>query len=98
MPNPCAICGEDDPRVLKEYHHIFGRANISETILLCHNCHDKITKTQNEFPPFARKKNAPEVPKIAFIIRSIGTLLKLIGEQLIKFSDNLLEEWKKCQK
>jgi nitrate/TMAO reductase-like tetraheme cytochrome c subunit len=57
MDKFCVICSEDDPRVLKEYHHVFGKSNSSEKILLCHNCHDKITHKQNEFPPFARKKN-----------------------------------------
>lgn len=98
MKERCCLCPEDDPRVTKEYHHIFGKNNNSETILLCHNCHDKITKTQNKFPPFARKKNAPKLLKIAYAIRSVGALREVEGKQLIKFSDEILEEYKKCQK
>ncbi len=94
MSNSCSICPEDDPRVLKEYHHIFGRSR-AETILLCHNCHDKITKRQNEFPPFARKKIASPKLKRAYTNRSIGSLLEVIGKEMIKTSDDeILEEGK----
>ena len=80
----CGICGEDDPRVLKEWHHVFGRVNGSEIIRLCHNCHDKITKDQNSLPPKVRSKNSNEDDKLRFILVSIGSLLELIGKYLKK--------------
>lgn len=92
MSIACIICGEDDPRVVKERHHVFGRNNSQETVLLCHNCHDKITATQNKFPPSARKKTASASLKRAYAMRSSGEMLKVIGEHLIRFSDKILEE------
>lgn len=94
MANSCAICGENHPKVLKEYHHVFGKSNSSETVLLCHNCHDKITSEQNKFPVSARKKEAPKVLKIAFGIRTVGSLMEVSGKQLIRFSDEILEMYK----
>jgi len=80
----CAICGEDDPRILMEAHHVFGKSNSPETIIICHNCHDKITHDQNMFPPKARSKKAPMVDKIRFEDVSTGSLLELIGKKLKK--------------
>ena len=72
----CVACGEDDSRVLKEWHHVFSKAVGKETILLCHNCHDKITHDQNAFPPSIRKHNT-----IAYYLRTQGSLLELIGKK-----------------
>ena len=80
----CVICGDDDPRSLKEYHHIYGRSNSSETIILCLACHSKITHDQNQFPPKARSKKASEEDKRDFEDVSIGSLLELLGKRLKK--------------
>jgi len=98
MPNFCAICGEDDPRVLKEHHHPFGKGSTKEKILLCHNCHDKITKIQNKLPPFARKKTAPKILKRAYALMTFASLLGVYSNECIKFFEEFLEEYKKCQK
>jgi hypothetical protein len=93
MNSSCAICGEDDPRVLKQYHHVFGKHFSKEKILLCHNCHDKITHEQNKLPPRVRKAKSG-IFLIATVLRSVGALLEVIGKNLIRISDSLLEEWK----
>jgi len=77
-------CGEDDPSVLKEEHHLFGRANASETILLCHNCHDKITHVQNKLPPKARSKGAKPEDKQAYEDVTTGRYLEIVGKRLQK--------------
>jgi len=97
MNYSCAICGEDDSRVLKQYHHVFGKNFGKEKILLCHNCHDKITYEQNKLQPKVRKAKSG-IFLIVFVLRSVGALLEVIGRNLIRISDSLLEEWKKCQK
>jgi hypothetical protein len=78
----CALCGEDDPRILMEAHHVFGRGNSPEIIIVCHNCHDKITHDQNLFPPKARSKKADQEDKRDFEDVSIGSLLELTGKRL----------------
>lgn len=90
----CTVCGEDDPTVLKEEHHIYGRANSPDTITLCHNCHDKITSKQNEVSPSDRKANASPINKRAYKIRSIGALSIRMGEELIKTSEEMSKHGK----
>ena len=85
----CAACGEDDPRVLKEEHHTFGRENGPDTIVLCRNCHDKITAVQNELVPSQRRASKDSVQKTAYKLRSIGALNIRTGEELIKISEDI---------
>jgi len=78
----CFGCGEDDYRILSKFekHHIFSKSNSDETILLCLNCHGKITSKQNSISPHKRKN------KIPFLLLSQGELLKIIGENQIKIA------------
>jgi len=80
----CAVCGEDDHRVLKQFHHQYSKATSPETIILCHNCHDKITHDQNLLPPRARSKQASDAERRAFEDLSIGSLIESIGSHLKK--------------
>lgn len=79
----CAICGEDDPRVLIEAHHIFAHGN-GETIFLCKNDHDRITYDQNRLSPRERRKNAKREDLLAYELISIGSLLETIGKEMKK--------------
>ena len=80
----CVLCGESDKLVL-EKHHWIGRSNakeikfinIKETVLLCLNCHRKITNTVNRLPPKVRKEN-----KEAYINSTMGAMLELYGKYL----------------
>jgi hypothetical protein len=87
----CVLCGETDPRVLKEEHHVFGRVNSPETIIVCRNCHDKITAVQNEASPSNRKADSDPIIKMAHKLRSIGSLNLRTGEELIKVSEEVLK-------
>src|SRR5579883_1053840 len=49
-PVRCGLCGETDARCLMEAHHVFGRANADDTVLLCRNCHDKVSDRQQDLP------------------------------------------------
>jgi hypothetical protein len=78
----CVCCGQDNPVVVKEYHHIYGKANGPETILLCYNCHTIITHNQNKFPPKERSKKADLINRRNFEDATIGSLLELIGKRI----------------
>ena len=80
----CAKCGEDDFRVVKEYNHIFGRANSDIVTLECLNCHAKLTYDQNQIPPKARKHTASKRNRDNFVLISIGSQLEIMGKQLKK--------------
>lgn len=89
----CAICAEDDPDILKEFHHVFGRGNNPIAIPLCLNHHYKITKkAQNKLPRYIKKKTAPKKFKIIFILRSMSVLLEVVAKELQKISEDIREE------
>lgn len=86
----CELCGETDSRVI-EKHHIFGRNNSPEIMLLCKNCHYKITHGQNKITPKRRSKNATPNDLEKFMLVSSGILLQEIGK-IIEISGNVLLE------
>lgn len=65
-----------------EKHHIFGKSNSPETLIVCHNCHDKITHDQNLLPPKTRSSKASKADKQAFEDVAIGSVLELFGRRL----------------
>jgi hypothetical protein len=85
LPAKCTVCGESDPRVVREYHHVYGCTNGPEdTILLCYNCHKKLTEDQNALPPKARKRGAGRKGKLAMEFVSVGSLVELLGQRIKK--------------
>jgi hypothetical protein len=91
----CVVCGEGDPVVLEE-HHTFARANSEKVVLLCKNCHSKITNEQNKVSPKSRSKDASYLEKMAYQLISIGALLKEVGNQLIKLGHELISYVHNC--
>ena len=86
----CELCGESDIRLL-ENHHIFGKNFSPKIMLLCKNCHYKITHEQNKIAPKRRSQKASEKEKLAFTFLSIGVLIEEIG-RTIKETGNILFE------
>ena len=89
-PMACAVCGEDDEKVI-ESHHVDGRNNSDWKKPLCKNCHSKITTEQNKLSPKARSKNASLKNLKAFNIISIGSLIRELGQQLINVGMEMAE-------
>jgi 5-methylcytosine-specific restriction endonuclease McrA len=86
----CERCGESDSRVI-ERHHIFGRNSSPEVMLLCKNCHYKITHEQNKIAPKERSKDASPENSEKFTLVSIGGLLQETGKIIEKSGNMLLE-------
>lgn len=98
MSKRCIICGLDDPVLVRDLHHAFGRANDKKsTVALCANHHLLITAIQNKFPRYAKKKDAMMLLKKLYAIRSFAAMLSVWGDETVKFTDELLEEYKKCK-
>ncbi len=88
----CPLWGVNDSRLL-EKHHTDGRNFSPNVILLCKNCHYKITIEQNKITPKRRSKNATPNDLVKFMLISegvllneMGTVLKNTGEKLNKIS------------
>lgn len=89
----CALCPENNPYSIKEYHHVFGRANIPDIgVFLCHNCHDSITGKQNEWPPKLRSKNAPSQVRKLYAIKTYLALQARHAEMGMRLIDELVKE------
>jgi hypothetical protein len=72
--NPkCLLCDEDDPSCL-ERHHISGRAFGDDCVIVCRNCHRKLSDKQKDQPPV--------VPGMPNTIECCGRLLLGIADAL----------------
>lgn len=83
----CFSCEEADPLVLEE-HHMVGKAYSDEAILLCKNCHAKVTAGQNLFPPKARSHKAPLKERLTYALYSLILLI----EQILSYLKDLCLE------
>jgi len=81
----CENCGETNP-ILIEKHHIFGKNFDPEIMMLCKNCHYKITHEQNKLGPEKRSKKASKSDLEKLALLSLGTLFKVFGETMIEIS------------
>ena len=84
----CVACGEDDPRCL-EAHHIAGRAFDDQTVLVCRNCHRRLSDAQRDHP---EKIGTPPslLEKLAHFLLGLGDMLHLIADRLKAFAADLL--------
>ncbi|QQR92687.1 MAG: HNH endonuclease [Candidatus Iainarchaeum archaeon] len=88
----CLLCIETEETVpLRfEMHHLSGRKYSDETVPLCPNCHAKITKIQNKFPPKIRsQKNRKDT--LIFSITSTTALMKTGAENGLRMLKELTE-------
>ena len=46
----CIICGGSSSRCL-EWHHVAGRAFGDDQVIVCRNCHRKLSDKQKDHPP-----------------------------------------------
>ncbi|TQD27913.1 HNH endonuclease [Methanolobus vulcani] len=86
-PMACAVCGEDDEKVI-EMHHVDGRNNSDVVKPLCMNCHSKVTAKQNRLSPKVRSKDASEENKK--VVNAIS-LLALLRELVDRLDDIVME-------
>lgn len=88
----CIYCDESDWRCL-ELHHIAGKKNDRTTVIVCRNCHRKLSDLQKDHPP------QNEVPKdaleaIGFFLLGLADLFALLIEKLRDFGNELIERAK----
>jgi len=96
--NPkCQICGETDPAMLTrqkslflEEHHIAGNHE-GDTIIVCLNCHAKLTDNQLDWPEglFAENKT-PEMVSVGFLF-GLAAILGLLAVYCFKHANNLYD-------
>jgi hypothetical protein len=93
-PVRCVLCGETDARCL-EAHHIYGRANSEEKVIVCRNCHRKLSDRQQDLPEgfLSHKETLPSAEALAGMLLSIADLIeeffRFVVEQLRKLAQRL---------
>lgn len=85
----CGVCGEADDRCL-EAHHVAGRAHDDATVLVCGNCHRKVSDDQRDHPAFDPDGDA-FLDTVGRFLLGLADLLRLIVEKLIAFGNALIE-------
>ena len=85
----CGSCGEADDRCL-EAHHVAGRKHDDATVLVCRNCHRKVSDDQRDYPAFDPDGDA-FLDAVGRFLLGLADLLRLIVERLAAFGNALIE-------
>jgi hypothetical protein len=85
----CGTCGESDWRCF-ELHHVAGQHHDETTVLLCFNCHRKVSDDQKSLPPFHAEAD-PMLAAIGQFLLGLALLFRRIIEALEKFGRELIE-------
>jgi hypothetical protein len=90
--NPvCVCCGEKDPFCL-ELHHIAGRQNHDEVVIVCRNCHRKLTNEQHDRAPPGSGEPTEQLAKDGHYLSGLADLFAKITPTLRKVGSRLIEE------
>ena len=91
----CGTCGERDWRCI-ELHHPSDYARDEATVLICRNCHRKVSDDQRDHPAF--NPDADKVlDNIGHFLLGLADLLRIIIERLYAFGQALIERSKSAQ-
>ncbi len=88
----CMTCGEADWRCL-ELHHIAGRAYDDSTVILCRNCHRKLSDpSENRDAP----TDPPLLERVGRFLLGLAALLLMGAAKLTAFGNDLLAAAPHC--
>lgn len=85
----CGTCGEVDDRCF-EKHHVAGRKRDGTTVLICANCHRKVTDSQKDHPNTENGAD-PMLDRIGHFLLGLADMLALVVERLKAFGLELIE-------
>ena len=84
----CVRCGENDPRCF-EQHHVAGRRYSDAAILVCSNCHGKLSDAQKDHPkPAANPPTSQEC--IGHFLLGLADFFAELSERLREFGRSLI--------
>jgi len=86
------MCGETAWQCM-ELHHVAGQHHDETTVILCRNCHRKISDDQKSLPPFDPEAE-PMLAVIGHFLLGLAQLFRRILETLEKFGRELIERSK----
>jgi hypothetical protein len=86
----CVGCGESDPFCL-ELHHVAGRTQHSDTVIVCRNCHRKLSNLQVGHAPLAAPGSLGQSEIVGHYLLGLADLLSMMAMTLTAFGQRLLE-------
>ena len=85
----CGMCGEADWRTI-EQHHVADYGRDEATVLICCNCHRKVSDDQKGHPAF--NPNAePMLDAVGHFLLGLADMLRIIVAKLYEFGLLLIE-------
>lgn len=85
----CGMCGECDWRVI-EQHHVADHGRDDATVLVCRNCHRKVSDDQKGHPAFDPAADSM-LASIGHFLLGLADMLRIIVAKLYEFGLTLIE-------
>ena len=85
----CCLCGEADWRCL-EAHHLAGQAFDATTVVVCRNCHRRLSDDGLDHPA-ADDASDPLLTRIAHFLLGLADALAMLIERLRAFAADLID-------
>ena len=85
----CGICPETDWTCI-ELHHVADHGRDETTVLLCRNCHRKVSDSQKDHPPLNPNTDTM-LDRIGHFLLGLADMLRVIVERLYAFGLALIE-------
>jgi hypothetical protein len=86
----CAICGETNPHCL-ERHHVAGRSFRGDEVIVCRNCHRKLSVAQRGHPSQVCTPPALD-EQAARLLLGLADLLAAVVKQLRRLANELIDQ------
>ena len=86
----CFLCPETDSRCM-ERHHIAGQEFHGDTVIVCRNCHRKLTDDQLDLPLLRQDAPIDQQTVFARLLMGICDLLMYIAQRLRECAEWLLQ-------
>ena len=86
----CAYCPENDPRCL-ERHEVAGKDFSKAYVIVCRNCHRKLSDAQYDHPPRIDDKPPATFERLAHLMFGLADLLRRAASKLDEIGHALLQ-------
>lgn len=84
----CVLCGESDTRCL-ERHHVAGQHFANTLVVVCRNCHRKLSDDQRDHPP-PSAADPPLLERFAHWLMGVADLLQDLADAMRAWGKLLL--------
>ncbi len=91
----CVVCGEEDWRCL-EFHHLSGRAYGEEGIVVCRNCHRKLSDSQKDHPHALTDAQPVLLERVGHFLLGLADLLEMLVALMREYGGQLIEAAMHC--